>query len=192
MIKTGLFFGSFNPVHNGHMAIAEYIIEFSDIRELWFIVSPQNPLKRKQSMLDDQQRLELVYRAIDDDPRFKVSDIEFTMPKPSFTIDTLTYLSEKHKDREFFMIMGADNLVTFKKWKNYELLEEKYKRIIYPRPGVSREEILSHKNIKLINAPMMEISSSFIRDAISQGKKVKYFLPPKVYEYIEEMNFYRK
>lgn len=192
MIKTALFFGSFNPVHNGHMAIAEYIIEFTDINELWFIVSPQNPLKRKHSMLDDQERLELVYRAIDDDPRFKVSDIEFNMPKPSFTIDTLTYLSEKHKNREFVMIMGADNLVTFKKWKNYELLVEKYKRIIYPRHGVSREEILSHKNIKLIDAPMMEISSSFIRDAISQGKKVKYFLPPKVYEYIEEMNFYRK
>lgn len=191
-MEIALFFGSFNPVHNGHMAIAEYIYEYSEIDELWFIVSPQNPLKRKHSMLDDHHRLEMVYRAINDDPRFKVSDIEFHMPKPSYTVDTLTYLTEKYPSHTFSMILGADNLQSFNRWKNCELLVEKYKRIVYPRHGVSRDEILSHKNIEIVNAPQIEISSSFIRSAISEGKKVKYFLPSRVWEYLDEMAFYKK
>ena len=190
-LTIGLFFGSFNPIHNGHMAVAEYIYEYSDIDQLWFVVSPQNPLKRQHSLLEDHHRLEMVYRAIGDDSRFRVSDIEFFMPKPSFTVDTLAYFSEKYPDYEFRMILGADNLISFDKWKNCELLVEKYKRMVYPRHGVTEEEMRKHRNIEIIEAPKIEISSSFIRKAIKEGKKVKYFLPQKVYEYIDQMNFYK-
>ncbi len=192
LVKTGLFFGSFNPIHIGHMAIAEYIHEFTDLEQLWFVVSPQNPLKKKASLLDDHHRLEMVYRAIGDDLRFRVSDIEFRMPKPSYTIDTMSYLSEKYPDREFSMILGADNLQSFGKWKNCELLVENYRRYVYPRQGVPDSEISKHKNAELVHAPRMEVSSSFIREAIAAGKKVKYFLPQPVYEYLDEMNFYKK
>lgn len=188
---VGLFFGSFNPIHNGHMAIAEYIYEYSNINELWFIVSPQNPLKRRHNLLEDHHRLEMVHRAIGDDTRFRVSDIEFHMPKPSYTIDTLTYLSDKYPKYTFKMILGADNLVSFKRWKNCDTLAEKYTRLVYPRHGVSGEEMKKHTNIEIINAPKIEISSSLIRKAISEGKKMRYFLPEKVYEYIDEMNFYK-
>ncbi len=192
LVRTGLFFGSFNPVHNGHMAIAEYILEFTDLEQLWFVVSPQNPLKRKDTLLDDHHRLEMVYRAIGDDPRFRVSDIEFRMPKPSYTVDTLSYLSEKYPERLFSLILGADNLLSFNKWKNCEILVQKYKRYVYPRYGVADSEIVKDQNIELVPAPRIEISSSFIREAIAAGKKVKYFLPGPVYEYIDEMNFYKK
>jgi nicotinate-nucleotide adenylyltransferase len=191
-IKTGLFFGSFNPVHIGHMAIAEYIQEFTDLSQVWFIVSPQNPFKKKESLLEDHHRLEMVYRAIGDDPRFRVSDIEFRMPKPSYTVDTLSYLVEKYPEREFSMILGADNLLSFNKWKNCEMLAENYKRYVYPRHGVPDTEIEKHRNAELVPAPRIEISSSFIRDAIAAGKSVKYFLPEAVWQYLDEMNFYRK
>lgn len=190
-MKVGLFFGSFNPIHIGHMAIAEYIYEYSDIDELWFIVSPQNPLKKKSTLLDDHQRYEMVYRAIKDDKRFRVSDIEFKMPRPSYTIDTLTYLKEKHPDTDFVMIMGSDNLESFTKWKNYENLERDFQQYVYPRHSSHNEKNLKLKNAILLKAPRIEISSSFIRDAIKEGKCVKYFLPSEVFKYIDEMNFYK-
>jgi nicotinate-nucleotide adenylyltransferase len=190
MNRTGLFFGSYNPIHIGHMAIGNYMLEFTDISELWFIVSPHNPLKEKKTLLADHHRLELVRLAINDGDRFRVSDIEFHLPRPSYTIDTLTYLEEKYPGKEFCIIMGADGLKSFHKWKNADLLAEKYQRLVYPRPGVSGEEVLQHKNVVLVNAPMMEISSSFIRKAISQGKDIPYFLPEKTYRYIVEMHFY--
>jgi len=190
MIKTGLFFGSFNPIHIGHMAIASYIMEFTDIDELWFVVSPHNPLKKKHTLLDDYHRLELVEQAIANDDRFRVSDVEFYMPRPSFTIDTLTYLEERHPSHTFILIMGADSLRGFQKWKNADRIIEKYHRMVYPRPGVSRKYILSHSNITLVDAPMMEISSSFIRRSIHEGKDMRYFLPGKVYNIIKEMHFY--
>lgn len=188
--RTGLYFGSFNPIHVGHLAIAGYITSFAPLDELWFVVSPQNPLKEKKSLLDAYQRLELVRLAIADDERFRVSDIEFHMPRPSFTIDTLTYLEEKYPEREFLLIMGSDGLATFRKWKNFELIEKKYHRIIYPRPGMSKDEILSHPNLTLVDAPQMDISSSFIRQAISEGKDIRHFLPEAVHRYIREMHFY--
>jgi nicotinate-nucleotide adenylyltransferase len=190
-LKIALFFGSFNPIHNGHLAIAEYITEYSDVDELWFVVSPQNPLKERHNLLDDHHRLEMVYKAIDDDPRFRVSDIEFYMPKPSYTVDTLTYLSDKYPNYEFNIIMGADNLKSFKKWKNWEIIVQNYKRLVYPRHGVSEDEVKEHDNIEIINAPKMEISSSFIRKAIKEDKKVRFFMPRQVFDYIDDMRFYR-
>lgn len=192
MIKTGLFFGSFNPVHIGHLAIANYMLEFSDLRQLWFVVSPQNPLKEKKTLLADYHRLELTRLAVEDDDRFDVSDIEFSMPRPSYTIDTLTYLSEKHPNREFVLIMGSDGLNTFHRWKNADLVEQRYHRLVYPRPGISNEMIEKHQNITLMYAPLMEISSSFIRKSIRQGKDMRHFLPPKTYAYMREMHFYEK
>lgn len=191
-LTVGLFFGSYNPIHNGHMAIAEYIYEYSDLDQLWFVVSPQNPLKRRHNLLEDHHRLEMVHLAIGDDSRFRVSDIEFHMPKPSYTVDTLTYLTDKYPEYTFKIILGADNLLSFHKWKNCEMLVEKYTRLVYPRHGFSEDEIKLHKNIQLLEAPRIEISSSFIRKALGEGKTVRYFLPEKVYEYVDKMNFYRK
>jgi nicotinate-nucleotide adenylyltransferase len=191
-MKTGLFFGSFNPVHIGHMAIANYFAEFTDCHEIWFVVSPHNPLKKKTSLLGDYQRLELVNLAIGDDPRFKASDIEFNLPQPSYTIDTLTYLREKYPSRIFILIMGSDNLDSFEKWKNYERILETCEIYVYPRPGIHPEESRFRGSIKFFDAPLMEVSSSFIRDSIRKGKDMRQFLPEKVYQYITEMNFYRK
>jgi nicotinate-nucleotide adenylyltransferase len=192
MIKTGLFFGSFNPIHIGHLAIANYILEFSEIEQLWFVISPQNPLKEKKTLLTDYHRLELARLAVGDSEKYKVSDIEFGMPRPSYTIDTLTYLGEKHPNNQFSLIMGADGLKNFHRWKNASLIEEKYHRLVYPRPGISADEIRKHSNITLMEAPLMEISSSFIRTAIKEGKDVKYYLPAAAYKYITEMHFYEK
>jgi len=190
-VKIGLFFGSFNPIHIGHLALAEYIYEFSDLDKLWFIVSPHNPLKKKKTLLEDHHRLEMVYRSIKDDLRFEVNDIEFKMPKPSYTIDTISYLKEKHPQKEFVLIMGADNLKSFYKWKNAELLEQSIERLVYPRHGFEKEDFINQKNLTFIDAPKIEISSSFIRDAIKSGKSVQYFLHPEVFRYIDEMNLYK-
>lgn len=190
-MKIALFFGSFNPIHIGHLAIANYIVEFSEVEKLWFVLSPQNPLKKKSTLLPDYDRLEILHRGIDDYPNFQVSTIEFNLPKPSYTIDTLAYLKEKYPKNEFYLVMGADNLATINKWKNFELILSDYKLIVYPRPGIEENDFFQHKNVNIINAPLMEVSSSFIRDAIKQGKDVRYFLPQKAYNYIDEMSFYR-
>ncbi|MDX9883446.1 MAG: nicotinate (nicotinamide) nucleotide adenylyltransferase [Prolixibacteraceae bacterium] len=191
-MKIGLYFGTFNPIHIGHLAIANYMLEFADIDQLWFVISPQSPFKQKQSMLDDYQRLELVTRAIGDDPRMRASSIEFKLPKPSYTIDTLTYLQEEFPSHRFSILMGSDNLENFHKWKNYEQIIENYPVIIYPRPGFDPRTVTVYKNIQITDAPIMEISSTFIREAIKAGKDVRHFVPAKAWQYIEEMNFYRK
>lgn len=192
IIKTGLYFGSFNPVHIGHLAIANYMIEYSDLEQLWFIVSPQNPLKEKKSLLSDHHRLEMVRLALEDDPRFRVSDIEFKLPTPSYTIDTLAYLEEKNPGHEFQLVMGADQLRTFQKWKNASLIISNYHRLIYPRPGVDPESLLSVPNASIVNAPLMEISSSFIRQAVKDGKDIRHLVPAPAYNYMREMHFYEK
>ena len=189
---TGLYFGSFNPVHIGHLAIANFMVEFSSLEQLWFVVSPQNPLKEKHSLLQDYHRLEMVRLALDDDDRLRASDIEFKLPTPSYTIDTLAYLEEKHPGREFQLVMGADGLRTFHKWKHADLIVERYHRLIYPRPGTDREEASRLPNATLVDAPMMEISSSFIRQAIRDGKDVRHLVPAKAYKYMREMHFYEK
>lgn len=191
-IKTGLYFGSFNPVHIGHLAIANYMIEFSDLEQLWFVVSPQNPLKEKKSLLKDHHRLEMVRLALEDDERFRVSDIEFKLPTPSYTIDTLAYLEEKNPGHEFQLVMGADQLKTFRKWKNTGLIAQNYHRLIYPRPGVDPESIRAIPNATLVDAPLMEISSSFIRQAIKDGKDIRHLVPTPAYTYLREMHFYEK
>lgn len=191
-MKTGLFFGSFNPVHNGHMVIANFFTEFSDLNQVWFVVSPHNPLKPAGSLLNDFQRLQLVELAIGDYRKMKASKIEFGLPKPSYTINTLTHLQEKYPQHEFVLIMGSDNLHTFHKWKNYEQILEYYSIYIYPRPGFDGGDFKSHPKVKFIEAPLMEISSTFIRNAIKSKKDVRFMMPEKVADYIDEMNFYRK
>lgn len=191
-MKTGLYFGSFNPIHIGHMAIANFMIEFSELEQLWFVVSPHNPLKEKKTLLKDYHRLEMVQLAVEGDDRFRASDIEFKLPTPSYTIDTLVYLEEKNPGREFQLVMGADGLRTFHKWKHANLIVENYHRLIYPRPGVDMDAVSLLPNATVVNAPLMEISSSFIRSAIKEGKDVRHLVPVKAYKYMREMHFYER
>ncbi|MDD2564410.1 MAG: nicotinate (nicotinamide) nucleotide adenylyltransferase [Salinivirgaceae bacterium] len=187
---TGLFFGTFNPIHIGHMAIANYIKSFANMDELWFIVSPQSPFKKHQTISDDRHRLEMVRQAIGNTPGYRASDVEFQMPTPSYTIDTIVYLNEKHPRRKFSLIMGADNLEQITKWKNYEELLKRCPIFVYPRPGHS-VDVPAGANITVVNAPLMEISSSFIRKAVQENREIPFFLPQGVWEYIEKMNLYR-
>lgn len=192
-LTVGLYFGSYNPIHIGHLAIANYMVEFTNIDQLWFVVSPQNPFKKKANLLDDYQRLELAQLAINNDDRLRASNIEFNLPKPSYTVDTLAYLKDRHPNYHFKILMGSDNLENFHKWKNYEAIVENYGVIVYPRPGFDKSKVRKHKNISIAeNTPLMEISSSFIRAAVRQGKDVRHFLPPRSWEYLDEMNFYKK
>lgn len=190
--KTGLLFGSFNPIHIGHLIIAGYMLEFSDLEEVWFVVSPQNPLKERNSLLADHHRLMLVNIAIENDYRFRSSNIEFDLPRPSYTIHTLAYLQEKYPGREFVLITGTDIFPTFHKWKNWEQLLEFYKFYVYPRPGSEDHEITRHPSVTLFNAPQVEVSATFIRQGLRNKKDMRYFLPEKVFEYIREMHFYEK
>jgi nicotinate-nucleotide adenylyltransferase len=189
--KTGLFFGSFNPIHNGHLIIAGYMVEYAGLKDVWFIVSPHNPLKEKLTLLEDNHRLAMANIAVEDDPRFRASNIEFHLPKPSYTIDTLTYLHEKYPEKEFILIAGSDSLPTLHKWKNYEELLKQYEFYIYPRPSAGKNPFENHPHIHFQPAPLIEISSSFIRKGISEGKNMLHFLPEKVWKYIEEMHFYK-
>jgi len=188
--KTGLFFGSFNPIHCGHLMIASYLVEYAGLDQVWFVVSPHNPLKEKSTLLADYHRLTMVNLAIEDDPRFKSSNIEFRLPQPSYTIDTLTYLSEKYPGKEFVLIAGSDNLATFHKWKNHEELLRQYPVYCYPRPDTLPGRFDHHPSVTRVNAPLITISSSFIRKGIAEHKNMRYFLPDKIWKYIEEMHFY--
>jgi nicotinate-nucleotide adenylyltransferase len=191
-IKVGLLFGSFNPVHIGHMIVAGYMHQFTDLEKVWFVVSPENPLKDKRQLLGDHHRLMMLKTAIEDNPALGVTDIEFKMPRPSYTIDTLTWLSERYPDYEFVIIAGTDILGSLTRWKNYRVLLEFFKFYIYNRPGFDKGEFASHPSIRYFDAPLLEISSSFIRQAIAAGKDVRYMLPPRIWEYICEMHFYEK
>ncbi|MCQ2314501.1 MAG: nicotinate-nucleotide adenylyltransferase [Bacteroidales bacterium] len=189
--KTALFFGSFNPVHNGHLMLANYLVEYGGLDDLWFVVSPHNPFKDKETLLDDRHRLRMLELAVEGDERFEVSDIEFYMPKPSYTIDTLVRLSERHPNNEFYLVCGLDNLKRFPKWKNADVILRDYHILVYPRKGFDGGELLQHPHVHLLDAPEIEVSSTFIRNAISEGRDVRYFVPEKVYKYIDEMRFYR-
>lgn len=198
MKKIGLFFGSFNPIHIGHLILANYILEHSDMQELWFVVSPQNPFKEKKSLLNDHNRLDMVQLAIKNYPKMRASNVEFSLPTPSYTIDTLTYLQEKHPDYSFSLIMGEDNLKSLHKWKNYELLLKNHQIIVYPRilgedisTPLNVTELKNHENIHQIDAPIIELSATEIRDMIKSGKNVRPMLPPEVFEYLDGSSFYK-
>lgn len=191
MAKIGLFFGSFNPVHVGHLIIASYMAQYTDLDEVWLVVSPQNPLKKSSNLLNMYDRLELVDRALKGQDRIKVSDIEFRLPKPSYTANTLVHLEERHPNDQFALIMGGDNLKTFRKWKNHELLLERYALYVYPRPGIDIEEWRNHSSVMITETPHMEISSTFIRKAISEGKSIRYLVPDAVLQYIDQSGLYR-
>ena len=194
MSKIGLYFGTFNPIHVGHLIIANHLVEYSDLEEIWMVVTPHNPFKKKKTLLDNHHRFELVYRATENYSKIKPSDIEFNLPQPNYTITTLASLSEKYPEKEFSLIMGEDNLKSFHKWKNYEAILEDYTIYVYPRiaDGTMENQFLNHPKIIKINAPIMEISSTMIRNGIKNKKNIKPLLPESVWSYIDEMNFYRK
>ncbi len=187
-MKVGLFFGSFNPIHIGHLIIANIMQDRTDLDEVWFIVSPQNPFKKRKSLLHEFDRLKMVELAIEDHFQFKAMDIEFHMPKPSYTVDTLTYLSDKYPQHEFKLIIGGDNLTHFHKWKNSDQILENYGLYVYPRPGESKN--FEHANICYVDAPLIDISATFIRNSIQNGHSVKYLLPSLVEDYIKGKKFY--
>jgi nicotinate-nucleotide adenylyltransferase len=191
-MHIGLFFGSFNPVHIGHMALANYMLSFTGLEEVWMVVSPQNPFKDKATLLDQNNRLLLLNLAIDDHPRIRSSNIEFSLPQPSYTVNTLARLEEKYPQHRFSLIIGQDNLPGFGKWKNHEEILRKHSIYVYPRPGVPATEFDKHPSVQMTDAPMMDISASFIRDALKAKKDIRFFRPAKVWEEIDIMNFYRR
>ena len=194
MKKVGLYFGTFNPIHIGHLVIANYMVEFSDLDEVWFIVTPKSPFKVKKTLLDNNHRYQMVYEAVKDYPKLKASKIEFELPQPNYTINTLVHLEEKYPQKySFALIMGEDNLKGFHKWKNYELILENYSLYVYPRISQETTEnnLKTHPKIHQVDAPIMEISSTFIRRNHMDGKDIRAMLPDGVWRYMDEMNFYR-
>ena len=191
-MKIGLFFGTFNPIHNGHLVIAQYMAEFTDLDQVWLVVSPHNPHKLPGSLLQDHHRFEMVRIAVGDYRKLKASKVEFGLPKPSYTINTLAYLHEQFPEDNFVLIMGSDNLDTFTKWKNWDQIIEHHEIYIYPRPGSDGGELRTHPKVKLVEAPLMQLSSTFIRKAIHDKKDIRYMLAESVYRYLDEMNFYKK
>jgi nicotinate-nucleotide adenylyltransferase len=189
-MKTGLFFGSFNPLHNGHLLIARYMLEHESLDEVWFIVSPQNPLKDAASLASAEQRLEMLNLAVAKDSRFKVCDVEFSMPKPSYTFDTLELLSKTHPERSFALIIGSDNLEDFRLWKNYEQILEKYQLLVYPRDKEVNSPFASRPNVKITQAPLVEISSTQIRKLLKEGKDLESLIPHEIMRYIMEQGLY--
>lgn len=193
-MKIGLYFGTFNPIHVGHLIIANHMAEHSDLDQIWMVVTPHNPLKQKNTLLDDYQRLHLVRLATEDYPKIKPTDIEFKLPQPNYTVNTLAHLSEKFPQHEFSLIMGEDNLKSLHKWKNYEYILQHHDIYVYPRVSeeVENELFKNHPRIQIIDAPVVEISSTVIRDNIKKNKNIRPLLPQKVWEYVVHNNFYKK
>ncbi|MGJ8551029.1 nicotinate (nicotinamide) nucleotide adenylyltransferase [Winogradskyella wichelsiae] len=192
-MKVGLYFGTFNPIHIGHLTIANHLVEHSDLDEIWFVVTPLSPFKKKSSLLDNYQRLDMVHLATKDYDKLRPSDIEFGLKQPNYTIDTLTYLLEKYPDFEFSLIMGEDNLKSFHKWKNNEIILENHSIYVYPRlsEGKVVNELKDHPKVIKVEAPIMELSSTFIRNEIKAGNNIRPMLPNDVWKLIDEMGFYR-
>lgn len=189
-INTGLFFGSFNPVHNGHLIIANYMLEQEGMDAIWFIVSPQNPLKESEELANEQQRLEMMKLAVASKPRFKVSDVEFSMAKPSYTFNTLELLSQSYPERSFFLIIGSDNLEEFHLWKNYEQILKKYQILVYPRKKVINNPYAQAPNVKITKAPLIKVSSTQVRRFINGGSDVSNLIPARVQEFIYANGLY--
>jgi nicotinate-nucleotide adenylyltransferase len=190
-MKIGLFFGSFNPVHNGHLIIANYICETTGLDKVWLVVSPQNPFKEKQSLLHEYDRLHLIQLAIEGNTNLRASDAEFKLPKPSYTIDTLTHLQEKYPEHTFSLIMGGDNLVSLHKWKNYELIVRDHDIYVYKREGAMENPYADKASVHFLDVPLLDISATFIRENIQAGHSMQYFLPDKVWEYVRDYNLYK-
>ena len=194
MKKVGLYFGTFNPIHIGHLVIANHMAEFSDLDEVWFVVTPQSPFKTKKTLLDNHHRYQMVLEATEAYAKLKPSKIEFDLPQPNYTVNTLVHLNEKYNEEyQFCLIMGEDNLKGFHKWKNYETILENYSLYVYPRisEGIIEHQFKNHPKISKVDAPIMEISSTFIRKNHRDGKNIKAMLPDAVWKYLDEMNFYR-
>ncbi|MCS6819580.1 MAG: nicotinate (nicotinamide) nucleotide adenylyltransferase [Chitinophagales bacterium] len=191
-MHIGLFFGSFNPIHHGHLIIANYIVETTDLEKIWFVVSPQNPFKQKETLLNEYDRLHLVRLGIGDNLKLSASDIEFKLPRPSYTIDTLTFLKEKYPSHVFSLIMGSDNLLTLHKWKNYELILKHHRLYVYKRRGFTENPYSNHENVVMLDVPLLDISASFIREHIARKISMQYFLPEKVWQYILDNNLFRQ
>ena len=189
-MKIGLFFGSFNPMHIGHKIIASYMVEFADLDRVMFVVSPQNPLKQKDILLDEYSRLQIIKAEVKENNKLYVSDIEFKMSHPSYTIDTLVRFKKSNPENEYSLIIGSDNLSNLRKWKNYKQILKDYSVYVYPRPGIEING--THQNIHIVEGvPQMDISASFIRKSIKEGRNVGYLMPEKAWKYTEEMNFYK-
>ena len=192
-MKIGLFFGTFNPIHVGHLIIANHLAENSDLDAIWFVVTPLNPHKKKKSLLADIHRLAMVRIAVDSYPKLQASDIEFSLPQPNYTVNTLAYLGEKYPDHQFSLMIGEDNLKSFHKWKNYEVILENHELYVYPRiaEGKVQNQFENHVNIHRIEAPIIQVSATAIRKAIKDKKEIRPLLPCDVWKYLDEMNFYK-
>lgn len=190
-MRIGLFFGSFNPVHTGHLIIANYFAENTDLQQVWFVVSPQNPFKEKNSLLDEKHRLYMVNLAVENNYKLQASNIEFHLPQPSYTINTLTYLQEKHPEHTFVLLMGSDNLPSLHKWKQAEVIMERYPIYVYMRRGIEQLPAEVKGDVRLFELPLLDISSTLIRQYIREGKSIRYLVPENVFEYLQEMRFYR-
>ena len=193
-MKIGLYFGTFNPIHIGHLIIANHMAEYSDLDQIWMVVTPHNPHKQKSTLLDDYHRLHMVHLATEDYPKIQPSDIEFKLPQPNYTVNTLAHLQEKFPKHEFSLIMGEDNLNSLHKWKNYEVILQNHDIFVYPRfnSGEIDKQFVNHPKIHRVGAPVIELSSTFIRESIKNGKNVVPMLPNKVWEYVEHNLFYKK
>lgn len=190
-VRTAIFGGSFNPIHIGHLALANYLCEYGWVDEVWFLVSPQNPFKVQENLLDDKLRLELVAAAVAGYPHFKASDFEFSLPRPSYTVHTLNQLAQAYPDRDFYLLIGADNWKAFDRWKSPEEILEKYHLLVYPRPGYEIDKASLPENVLAVDSPVLEVSSTFIRKSITAGKDIRYFLHPATYRIIQEKQLYR-
>lgn len=189
-MKVGLFFGTFNPIHTGHLIIAHYMAEFTDLDKVWFVVSPQNPFKADKDILDEEQRLHLVELATEDDEQLKVCDEEFKLSKPSYTIQTLQHLNHNHSDKEFVVIMGSDTLKTLPDWKQGNEILENYPLYVYPRPSHPKIPLMDHPNVTNFEVPLLNISATFVRKALKKERNMRYFLPEPVNEYIQTHQLY--
>lgn len=190
-MKVGLFFGSFNPIHIGHLIIGNVMAEHADLDEVWYVVTPQNPLKKNNTLLHEFDRYDMVNLAIMDHPKFRVSDVEFHLPKPSYTIDTLTYIQEKFPQNKFVLIIGEDNLCQLPKWKNYNSILEYFELYVYPRPNSGDCDLKNHKNVRFVEAPLLDISATYIRQSIKKNLSVKYMITQEVEIFIKNKNLYR-
>lgn len=189
-MKIGLFFGSFNPIHIGHLIIANTMVNSTDLKQIWFVVSPQNPFKQSKNLAHEFDRLDMVEAAVHDNYDLKVNNIEFSMPKPSYTVDTLAFLTDKYPQHQFILIIGEDNLASFPKWKNHEVILQHYGLLVYPRPNAKKSDLVAHENVQFVKAPLLDVSATFIRESVKNKRSVKYIVPEAVEEIIKARKLY--